>query len=114
MSFEKSLEFGLTGEKYVRDVFMSYLSGGEEAVEVKTQTASLGNVYIEIESWGRPAGICASKAPYWCIIIPHDTMIIIKREHLWRLMLTCQLVNGGDQHNSWGYSVPIEKLVRVK
>jgi hypothetical protein len=90
-------------------------------VEVKSDRLSskTGNFFIEFECRGKPSGLNATTADYWCYFVLHYEpgnianivsydCYIIPTDELKNLVKGCRVVNGGDDYLSKGYLLKIK------
>lgn len=78
---ERNSDYNITRNNDKRyDLLIKSYSTGKviTTIEIKAQYKSLetGNCAIETESWGKPGGIEATIADYWCNIIYTETEVI--------------------------------------
>ena len=109
--FDKDLKFG---EKYENELQKAV----EGKVECKTDRIcqKTGNVFIEIESRGKPSGIKTTKSKYFAICLwleqrDLQTWVLIPTKILKKLMKSFPIKNGGDNWTSRGHIIPKEKLL---
>jgi len=112
------LEFGEDSEQRIKEM----LSNGDK-LEIKTERDKWydsGNIYVEIESRGKPSGLQTTKADYWVINLNKNNKDYCKLffeiedfkkiTHKYRY----NLVNGGDNGTSKGYLIPIKELFNIE
>ena len=109
--FDKDLKFG---EKYENELQKAV----EGKVECKTDRIcqKTGNVFIEIESRGKPSGIKTTKSKYYAICLwleqrELQTWVLIPTKILKKLMKSFPIKHGGDNWTSRGHIIPKEKLL---
>lgn len=108
--FDLDLREGELHEQLVKRVLT-----GHTTVEVKTDRLAqlTGNVFIEFEYKGRPSGIHTTKAEYYSIVIPQTkSLFMLRTDHLLKLCQGCRCVYGGDNNQSKGWLLPVERLTR--
>ena len=112
-NFDICLEFG---EKYENE-FQKIIEG--KKIEVKTDriTQRSTNVFVEYESRGKESGIAKTQAEWWTInFYSKDKFcfnITLKTKDLKNIIKnnTFKKIPGGDNNTSWGYLIPISKLI---
>ena len=109
--FDLDLKFGQQKENELQETI-------EGKVECKTDRLcqKTGNVFIEIESRGKPSGIHTSKSPYYAICLwleksKRQIWVLIPVTILKKLMKKFPIKNGGDNWTSKGHIIPKEKLL---
>ena len=116
-NFTHDLQFGELSEKKVAEILQN------EKIEVKTERdiwATTGNLFVEIESRGKPSGLATTQAVYWMpVYYYHDRFCffqmfevdvfkkIVKRMFKDKIS---RKVWGGDDNTSRGILVPINKI----
>ena len=77
-----------------------------------------GNVYIEVESRGKPSGINVTTAKYWCFCLhskdrgEDDQIWLLIPTHLLKeFVKDYPIKNGGDNYTSKGHVVPAKDLI---
>ena len=111
--FDKDLKFG---EKYEKEF--------QEAVEGKLECKTdrlcqkTGNVYIEIESRGKPSGIHTTKSRNYAICLwvekrKDQIWVLIPVKILKKLMKSYPIKAGGDRWTSRGHIMPKEDLLNL-
>ena len=111
--FDKDLKFG---EKYENE----FQEAVEGKVECKTDRLcqKTGNVYIEIESRGKPSGIHTTKSKYYAICLwvekrKDQTWVLVPTKILKKLMKSYPVKAGGDRWTSRGHIIPKEDLLNL-
>lgn len=136
--FKKDLERAATTEKYVaermgKELFcynfesnkdgkydMRYCTplGYYETLEVKEDLMweKTGNIAVEIESRGKPSGICSSMADKWCYVLGKDLWFaytpairLFLIEHWDRY----KRVRGGDDNTSLIALIPMQEFYDI-
>ena len=106
-NFEYDLKVGQVKERELADILEN------KTIEVKSCIKAEFQVFVEYESRGKPSGISASKADYYCFVLP-NTYILISLEKLKKkcecYMETTRNVLGGDNNTSKGIILPIKDL----
>lgn len=112
--FDKDLKFG---EKYEND-FQEAIEG---KVECKTDRLcqKTGNVYIEIESRGKPSGVHTTKSKYYAICLwkeerKDNIWVLIPTKILKKLMTNYPVKAGGDNWSSKGHIIPKQDLLNYE
>jgi len=111
--FDKDLKFG---EKYEND----FQKAVEGKVECKTdrRCKDTGNVYIEIESRGKPSGIYTTKSRNYAICLwvekrKDQIWVLIPVKILKKLVKSYPIKWGGDYNSSKGHIVPKQDLLNL-
>jgi len=109
--FDLDLKFGQHHENELQKAL-------EGKVEVKMDRLcqKTGNVFIEIESRGKPSGIYTTKSRYYAVGLwvekrKDQVFVFIPVKILKKLMKKYPIKNGGDNWTSKGHIVPKEKLL---
>ncbi len=112
-SFVNDLPFG---EKYEGEL-KSILEG---KIELKTDRLcqTTNNVFVEIESRGKPSGIMVTTSKYYaiCLVVENrenDIWVLIPTKILKELMKEYPIKNGGDNWTSKGYIIPKADLLNL-
>ena len=112
--FDIDLSYGSIREDKIIDMFLN------KKIEVKSEKnmwQDTGNICIEYESWGRPAGIKATEADYWfhnlCVGENEYCTLVFKTEVLRSIVNdldTFKSVSGGDNKASKMFLINLQKL----
>lgn len=120
--FDLSLAAGEVGEDILRGVL------ADSRIEVKTdhQASRTGNIYVELESRGKPSGIATTKADWVAYLIPDignqtPDEYVPRIENLLGIVLLPTDVlrlaqhlgrpkSGGDDNTSRGFLLPLSRL----
>jgi len=115
-AFEYDLKVGKKGENH----FSRLLRNGKEfyTVEVKTdqQMDFTHNLFLEIESRGKPSGINRTEADYWYIQTKDYRFgFLIETALLQKLLEVHEsdLTTGGDDGTSVGYKIGLPQFMRT-
>jgi hypothetical protein len=106
-NFKYDLEWGKQGETVVGEIQQG------EKTEVKSERdkwIKTGNHYCEYQSRGKESGIKKTQAEWWTINFYNITL---KTKDLRNIINKNNFnkVPGGDNNTSWGYLIPIIKLI---
>ena len=111
--FDLDLKFGQQKENELRETI-------EGKVECKTDRLcqKTGNVFIEIESRGKPSGIHTTKSKYYAICLwvekrKDQTWVLVPTKILKKLMKSYPVKAGGDRWTSRGHIIPKEDLLNL-
>jgi len=111
--FDKDLKFG---EKYENE----FQEAVEGKVECKTDRLckKTGNVFIEIESRGKPSGINTTKSKFYAICLwvedrKDQIWVLVPTRILKKLIKKYPIKNGGDNWTSRGHIIPKEDLLNL-
>jgi hypothetical protein len=104
--FDLDLKFGQQKENELQEAI-------EGKIECKTDRIcqKTGNVFIEIESRGKPSGIYTTKSKYYAICLwlekrNHQIWVLIPTKILKKLMKSYPIKAGGDNWTSKGHIIP--------
>ena len=128
----KLVETGVTPTNKARPEFDLDLKFGQEnendfqiavegKVECKTDRLCIktGNVFIEIESRGKPSGIHTTKSKFYAICLwkggrKDNIWVLIPTKILKKLMTKYPVKAGGDNWTSKGHIIPKEDLLNYE
>ena len=112
--FDIDLEYGTIREEKIADMLTN------KKIEVKSEKdlwQKSGNICIEYESWGKPAGIRATESDYWfhnlCVGENEFCTLVFKTDVLRTIvdkLDTFKTVSGGDHKASKMFLVNLQKL----
>lgn len=111
--FDLDLKFGQQKENELQEAI-------EGKIECKTDRIcqKTGNVFIEIESRGKPSGIYTTKSKYYAICLwlekrNHQIWVLIPTKILKKLMKSYPIKAGGDNWTSKGHIIPKGDLLNL-
>jgi hypothetical protein len=111
--FDLDLKFGQQHENELQKAI-------EGKIECKTDRIcqKTGNVFIEIESRGKPSGIYTTKSPFYAICLwvekrKDNVWVLIPVKILKKLMKSYPIKAGGDNWTSKGHIIPKEDLLNL-
>lgn len=113
-NFKYDLEWGKQGETVVAEIQQG------EKTEVKSERdkwIKTGNHYCEYQSRGKESGIMKTQAEWWTINFYSGNKfcfnITLKTKDLRSIISKNNFtkIPGGDNNTSWGYLIPIVKLI---
>lgn len=123
--FDLDLEIGELAEGIVRDMLTRrQIVPGRIRFEIKREfkTQETGNLFFEIESWGRESGLQITKADWYVIDFAghgDSCMLFLEVRYLIPLLEKClkngtaRIVKGGDK-NKQGEKTSTGMLISVK
>ena len=97
---------------------LAQLLGEGSTIEVKSDKMArrTGNVYVEVESRGKPSGLATTEADHWAIEVDDGVFVIMPTDRLRVLTKLVELKNGtrsgGDFNTSKGVLVKVSDLTR--
>ena len=111
--FDLDLKFGQTKENELQKAVEGLVECKADRLCQKT-----GNVYIEIESRGKPSGIKVTKAQYQalCLVVTNrkkDIWVLIPTKILKKIMTKFPIKKGGDNWTSKGHIIPKAELLNL-
>jgi len=112
--FDLDLKFGQSKENELQVAI-------EGQIECKADrlTARTGNIFLEIESRGKPSGIMVTTSHYYaiCLVVEgrkKDIWILIPTRILKKLMKKFPIKAGGDSWTSKGHIIPKCELLNLQ
>tara|TARA_B110000977_G_scaffold25830_1_gene31940 strand:+ start:15680 stop:16048 length:369 start_codon:yes stop_codon:yes gene_type:complete len=112
--FDKDLKFGQQYENELQEML-------EGKIEVKTdrRCKTTGNLFVEIESRGKPSGVFSTKSKYYAFCLWEEKRklqiwVLIPTKILKKLMKKYPIKNGGDNWTSKGHIIPKEDLLKYE
>ena len=111
--FDLDLAFGQKHEHILQTAIEGQVECKADRLAVK-----YGNVFIEIESRGKPSGIMVSTAKFFalCLVVENRTdniWVFIPTKILKKLMKDYPIKNGGDNWSSKGHIIPKGDLLNL-
>jgi len=111
--FDLDLKFGQEKENELQIAIEGQVECKADRLCVKT-----GNVFVEIESRGKPSGIMVTTSKYYaiCLVVENredDTWILIPTKILKKLIKEYPIKNGGDNWTSKGHIIPKTDLLNL-
>ena len=111
--FDLDLKFGQSKENELQIAIEGKVECKADRLTVKT-----GNLYLEIESRGKPSGIMVSTAPYYaiCFVVEDrkkDVWVLIPTKILKKIMKKFPIKAGGDSWTSKGHIIPKCELLNL-
>jgi hypothetical protein len=111
--FDLDLSFGQKHENDLQKAIEGQVECKADRLVVKW-----GNVFIEIESRGKPSGIMVSASPYYaiCFVVEgrkKDIWVLIPTKILKKLMKKFPIKAGGDKWTSKGHIIPKCELLNL-
>ena len=112
--FDLDLKFGQSKENELQIAIEVNVACNANRLTVRT-----GNVFIEIESRGKPSGIMVTTSKYYaiCLVVEKrkdDVWILIPTKLLKKLMKKFPIKNGGDKWTSKGHIIPKCELLNLE
>ena len=111
--FDLDLAFGQKHEHILQKAI-------EGKIECKADrlVVEYGNVFVEIESRGKPSGIMVSTAKFYaiCLVVAKrkdNIWVLIPTKILKKLMKDYPIKNGGDNYSSKGHIIPKGDLLNL-
>lgn len=83
-------------------------------------TGRTGNVFVEVESYGKPSGIVTTEADYWFFVLAceeyaGEVLVGVKTERLRTILEGIDwTVRGGDGKMSKGKLLPVRKILDTR
>ena len=111
--FDLDLSFGQKHENDLQKAIEGQIECKADRLVVK-----YGNVFIEIESRGKPSGIMVSTAKFYaiCLVVAKrkdNIWVLIPTKILKKLMKDYPIKNGGDNYSSKGHIIPKGDLLNL-
>ena len=111
--FDLDLKFGQEKENELQIAIEGQVECKADRLCVKT-----GNVFLEIESRGKPSGIMVSTAKFYaiCLVVEKRTnniWVLIPTKILKKLMKDYPIKAGGDNWSSKGHIIPKGDLLNL-
>ena len=112
--FDLDLKFGQSKESELQIAIEGKVECKADRLTVRT-----GNVFIEIESRGKPSGIMVTTSKYYaiCLVVEKrkdDVWILVPTRLLKKLMKKFPIKNGGDKWTSKGNIIPKCELLNLE
>ena len=111
--FDLDLSFGQKHENDLQKAIEGQVECKADRLVVKW-----GNVFIEIESRGKPSGIMVTTSKYFAISLvvakrKDQIWVLIPTKILKKLMKDYPVKRGGDNYTSKGHIIPKEDLLNL-
>ena len=111
--FDLDLKFGQEKENELQIAIEGQVECKADRLCVKT-----GNIFVEIESRGKPSGIMVTTSKYYaiCLVVENrenDIWVLIPTKILKELMKEYPIKNGGDRWTSKGHIIPKADLLNL-
>ena len=111
--FDLDLKFGQSKENELQVAIEGKVECKADRLTVKT-----GNLFLEIESRGKPSGIHTTKSKYYAICLwvekrKDQTWVLVPTKILKKLMKSYPIKAGGDRWTSRGHIIPKEDLLNL-
>ncbi len=111
--FDLDLSFGQKHENDLQKAIEGQVECKADRLVVKW-----GNVFIEIESRGKPSGIMVTTSKYYAISLvvekrKDQIWVLIPTKILKKLMKDYPVKRGGDNYTSKGHIIPKEDLLNL-
>ena len=111
--FDLDLKFGQKHENILQEAVEGQIECKADRLVVK-----YGNVFVEIESRGKPSGVMVSTAKFYafCLVVEKrkdNVWVLIPTKILKKLMKKFPLKAGGDNWTSKGHIIPKGELLNL-
>tara|TARA_R100000234_G_scaffold118041_1_gene97674 strand:- start:9 stop:371 length:363 start_codon:yes stop_codon:yes gene_type:complete len=111
--FDLDLKFGQEKENELQEAIEGLVECKADRLCQKT-----GNVFVEIESRGKPSGIKVTKANYqaYCLVVPErkkDVWVLVPTSIVKKIMKNFPIKKGGDNFTSKGHIIPKAELLNL-
>ena len=111
--FDLDLKFGQEKENELQIAIEGQVECKADRLCVKT-----GNIFVEIESRGKPSGIMVTTSKYYaiCLVVENrdnDIWVLVPTKILKELMKKYPIKNGGDNWTSKGHIIPKADLLNL-
>lgn len=112
---EKGFDLDLAHGKIREEMLRKLLLNGKIEVKTDHRTYDTGNVFIEIESRGKPSGITVSESDWWAFVLEgnckSDVIIMVHSNRLKNLCKDKKAIWGGEQ--SRGILISVKELINA-
>ena len=111
--FDLDLKFGQKKENELQKALEGLIECKADRLCQKT-----GNIFVEVESRGKPSGINVTEATYqaYCLVKEKrkkDIWGLIPTDIVKKIMVKYPIKKGGDNYTSKGHIIPKEKLLNL-
>ena len=111
--FDLDLKFGQEKENELQIAIEGQVECKADRLCVKT-----GNIFVEIESRGKPSGIMVTTSKYYaiCLVVENrenDIWVLVPTKILKELMKDYPIKKGGDNWTSKGHIIPKADLLNL-
>ena len=117
MEFNSDFRYDLKVGQVAEQALAAIFEGKKVEVKRDRKARLTGNIFVEYESRGKPSGISASEADYWCFVV-EETFILLTAQRLKEIVEplkgTDKERRGGDNNTSVGVLLRIADIITTR